>query len=75
MNAGKSSFVGPVLTAGPVIFFADKVAHLQGKSPWVGLYRTAWFQFLIPKLGRCVYSPTSHVATHRHPSYTTAQHA
>lgn len=50
MNDGKNGFVGPVLIAAPVIF-AEKVVRLQGKSPWVDLYRITWFQFLVPELG------------------------
>lgn len=50
MNDGKNGFVGPVLIAAAVIF-EEEVVHLQGKSPWVGLYRSMWFQFLVPELG------------------------
>lgn len=71
MNDGKNGLMGPMLIAAPVIF-AEKEVDLQGRSPWVGLYMTLWFQFLVPEPGgSCIQSCP---VTHRHPLYTTAQH-
>lgn len=50
MNDGKNGLMGPMLIIAPVIF-AEKEVDLQEKSPWVGLYRTIWFQFLVPEPG------------------------
>lgn len=55
MNDGKNGLMGPMLLAALVFFFfPEKEVDLQGKSPWVGLYRTIWFQFLVPEPGGCV---------------------
>lgn len=54
MNDGKNGLMGPMLIAAPVIF-AEKEVDLQGRSPWVGLYMTLWFQFLVPEPGGFVH--------------------
>lgn len=50
MNDGTNGLMGSMLIAAPVIF-AEKEVDLQGKSPWVGLCRTIWFQFRVPEPG------------------------
>lgn len=70
MNDGTNGLMGSVLIVAPVIF-AEKEVDLKGKSPWVGLCRTIWFQVLVPEPGgfACPVLPSD-----AQPLYTTAQH-
>lgn len=53
------------------MIFAEKLVHLQAKSPPVGLHRTMRFQFPVPELMRVsVLSPA--LEHKRHPLYTAA---
>lgn len=64
MNYGKNGLMGPMLIAAPLTS-SEKEVDLKGRSPWVGLYRTLWFQFLVSEPGGFVCPVTP-----RHPLYT-----
>lgn len=50
MNGDPNGLMELMLIAAPVNF-AEKEVDLEGKSPWVGLCWTIWFQFLVPEPG------------------------
>lgn len=75
MNDGNNGLTALMLIAAPVIF-AEKEVDLNGKTPWVGLYRTIWFQFLVPESGGfvCPVLP-SDAQTQQHSILCTQQHS
>lgn len=75
MNDGKNGLMAPMLIAVPVIF-AEKEVDSNGKSPWVGLSRIMWFQFLVLAPGGFVCPvPPSDAQTQQHSSLCTQQHS